>query len=62
LPERAPDVLLVDERLGQSDPAVQRGVEPAGLEVICKQCEQLLWAVGAKSAWPSQPATGRCWH
>lgn len=43
--QRAPDVLVVDQRLHQVDPATQRGGAPAGLQVISKQGQQLFRAV-----------------
>ncbi len=43
--ERAPDVLVVDERLDQADPATQRGGDPAGLQVVSKEGQQLFRAV-----------------
>jgi hypothetical protein len=41
LSERSPDVLVVDERLDQGDSAAQRGGQPAGLQVLCQQVQQL---------------------
>ena len=42
--ERAPDVLMVDQSLGQPDPAAERRMQPPGLQVPCQQLQQLLRA------------------
>ena len=45
--ERAADVLVVDDAVGERDPAAEAGGQAAGLQVVLDQGEQL---VGAASA------------
>jgi hypothetical protein len=47
LPERSADILVMDERFDQADPAAQRRGQPAGLRVICQRRRQLLRAACA---------------